>query len=161
MHQEGNGEDYCEIQPVKTYINIYVYINKVMSKKYIYACIRIPMEVLPDGKYEPCPEYVKIAFERCDELPSIDPLENNNLMAVLSSFVPANATEPVVQELIPNRNTKYNTTFKQRHRNTNRYSIKNRKTISLKIEDGLLNSLTPVRGESGQGDHTYPNSSSA
>lgn len=128
-----------------------------MSKKYIYACIRIPMEVLSDGKYEPCPEYVKIAFERCDELPCIDPLENNNLMAVLSSFVPvpASATEPVVQELIPKhmvkqsvRNAKYNSTFKQRQGNTNRYSVKNKKTISLKIEDGLLNSLTPVRGES-------------
>ena len=140
-----------------------------MSKKYIYACIRIPMEVLPDGKYEPCPEYVKITFERCDKLPSIDPLENNNLMAVLSSFVPvpADAHEPIVQALIPKhmlkqsvRNTKYNSTFKQRQGNTNRYSVKNKETISLKIEDGLLNSLKPVQGESGQGDHTYPNSSS-
>ena len=138
-----------------------------MSKKYIYACIRIPMEVLPDGKYEPCTEYVKIAFERCDELPSIDPLENNNLMAVLSSFLPEPAPAPVVQEHIPKhmvkqsaRNIKYNTTFKQRQGNVNRYSVKNTQTISLKIEDGLLNSLKPVQGESGQGDHTYPNSSS-
>jgi hypothetical protein len=132
-----------------------------MSKKYIYACIRIPMEVLPDGKYEPCTEYVKIAFERCDELPTKDPIENNNLMAVLSSFVPATATEPAVQELIPKhmakQNKKYNNTFKQRQVKNNRYSLKN---LSLKIEDGLLNSLTPVQGESGQGDHTYPNSSS-
>ena len=128
-----------------------------MSKKYIYACIRIPMEVLPDGKYEPCTEYVKIAFERCDELPTKDPIENNNLMAVLSSFLP----EPAVQEHIPKhmakQNKKYNNTFKQRQVKNNRYSLKN---ISLKIEDGLLNSLKPVQGESGQGDHTYPNSSS-
>ena len=128
-----------------------------MSKKYIYACIRIPMEVLPDGKYEPCTEYVKIAFERCDELPTKDPIENNNLMAVLSSFLP----EPAVQEQIPKhmakQNKKYNNTFKQRQVKNNRYSLKN---ISLKIEDGLLNSLKPVQGESGQGDHTYPNSSS-
>jgi hypothetical protein len=128
-----------------------------MSKKYIYACIRIPMEVLPDGKYEPCTEYVKIAFERCDELPTKDPLENNNLMAVLSSFLP----EPAVQEHIPKhmvkQNKKYNNTFKQRQVKNNRYSLKN---LSLKIEDGLLNSLIPVQGESGRGDHTYPNSSS-
>ena len=132
-----------------------------MSKKYIYACIRIPMEVLPDGKYEPCTEYVKIAFERCDELPTKDPLENNNLMAVLSSFVPATATEPAVQEHVPKnmvkQNAKYNTTFKQRQGKNNRYSIKN---FSLKIEDGLLNSLKPVQGESGSDAHTYPNSSS-
>ena len=132
-----------------------------MSKKYIYACIRIPMEVLPDGKYEPCTEYVKIAFERCDELPTKDPIENNNLMAVLSSFLPEPAPAPVVQEHIPkhmaNQNKKYNNTFKQRQVKNNRYSLKN---ISLKIEDGLLNSLKPVQGESGQGDHTYPNSSS-
>ena len=119
------------------------------------------MEVLPDGKYEPYTEYVKIAFERCDELPSIDPLENNNLMAVLSSFLPEPAPAPVVQEHIPKhmakQNKKYNNTFKQRQVKNNRYSIKN---FSLKIEDGLLNSLTPVQGESGQGDHTYPNSSS-
>ena len=115
------------------------------------------MEVLPDGKYEPCTEYVKIAFERCDELPTKDPIENNNLMAVLSSFLP----EPAVQEHIPKhmakQNKKYNNTFKQRQVKNNRYSLKN---ISLKIEDGLLNSLKPVQGESGQGDHTYPNSSS-
>jgi hypothetical protein len=117
------------------------------------------MEVLPDGKYEPCPEYVKIAFERCDELPTKDPLENNNLMAVLSSLVVA--PQPTVQEHVPKnmvkQNAKYNTTFKQRQGKNNRYSIKN---LSLKIEDGLLNSLKPVQGESGSDAHTYPNSSS-
>lgn len=127
-----------------------------MSKKYIYACIRIPMEVLPDDKYEPCLEYVKIAFERCDELPTKDPLENNNLMAVLSSFVPAPAPqpEPIVKDLIHKhmvkqsvRNTKYNSTFKRRQGNINRYSVKNKQTINLVLEDDLLNSLTPVQGE--------------
>ena len=129
-----------------------------MAKKYIYACIRVPMEVLPDGTYEPCSDYTKISFERCDELPNIGPLDNNNLAAVLSSFA--------VQELIPKhlvkrgtRNATYNSTFKLRQGKNNRYSVKNR-PISLEIGDGLLNSLTPVQGESGSGDHTYPNSSS-
>jgi hypothetical protein len=127
-----------------------------MSKKYIYACVRVPMEVMPDGKYEPCTDRMQITFERCDELPPvIDPLENNNLMAVLSSF-----TEP---ELIPKhlikhntRSAKYNRTFKQRQRNTNRFSVKN---FSLEITDDLRHSLTPLPGESAPDAHTYPNSS--
>jgi hypothetical protein len=129
-----------------------------MSKQYIYACIRIPMEVLTDGNYEPCPEYAKITFERCDELPTIGPLDNNNLKAVLSSFVSYNEP-PAIREpeiLIPKhllkqntRNTTtYNTTFKQRRGKVNRYSIKNRKTINLILEGDLLNSQTSVQVES-------------
>ena len=125
-----------------------------MSKKYIYACVRVPMEVMPDGKYEPCTDRMQIAFERCDELPPvIDPLENNNLMAVLSSF-----TESIPKHIIKysQRNTKCNRTFKQRQRNTNRFSVKN---LSLNITDDLRNSLTPLPGESAPDAHTYPNSS--
>ena len=132
-----------------------------MSKKYIYACIRVPMEVLPDGKYEPCTDRMQIAFERCDELPPvIDPLENNNLMAILNSFTPDPEPELIPKHLIKHsrRNTKCNRTFKRRQGNTHRYSVKN---FSLEITDDLRHSLTPVPGESAPDAHTYPNSSSA
>ena len=130
-----------------------------MSKKYIYACIRVPMEVMPDGKYEPCTDRMQIAFERCDELPPvIDPLENNNLMAVLSSFTPEPESIPKHIIKYSQRKTKCNRTFKQRQRNTNRYTVKN---FSLEITDDLRHSLTPLPGESAPDAHTYPNSSLA
>ena len=144
-----------------------------MSKKYINACIRIPMEVLPGGKYEPVTKYAKIFFERCDELPSIGPLDNHNLHSVLRSLVPEPGPELEVEseseleveseseneleveseseleiesesELeIESKPQIHNTTFKNRPgKLAHRYSIKNRKSISLKIEGGLLSSLT-------------------
>jgi hypothetical protein len=144
-----------------------------MSKKYINACIRIPMEVLPGGKYEPLTKYAKIFFERCDELPTIGPLDNHNLQSVLRSLVPEPGPELEVEskheseleveseseleveseselevesesELeIESKPQIHNTTFKNRQgKLAHRYSIKNRKSISLKIEGGLLSSLT-------------------
>ena len=152
-----------------------------MSKKYINACIRIPMEVLPGGKYEPVTKYAKIFFERCDELPTIGPLDNHNLQSVLRSLVPEAGPELEVEseseleveseseneleveseseleieseseleiesesELeIESKPQIHNTTFKNRPgKLAHRYSIKNRKSISLKIEGGLLSSLT-------------------
>lgn len=160
-----------------------------MSKKYINACIRIPMEVLPGGKYEPLTKYAKIFFERCDELPTIGPLDNHNLHSVLRSLVPdpepeldveskpesepeseleveseselePDSTTESEQELESESEPEYekesesnsepeieskprNTTFKNRPgKVAHRYSIKNRQSISLKIEDGLLSSLT-------------------
>ena len=154
-----------------------------MSKKYINACIRIPMEVLPGGKYEPLTKYAKIFFERCDELPTIGPLDNHNLHSVLRSLVPEPEPELEVEskhesesesesekesepeselevesesesepesekesesEQEPEIESKpRNTTFKNRPgKVAHRYSIKNRQSINLKIEDGLLSSLT-------------------
>lgn len=154
-----------------------------MSKKYINACIRIPMEVLPGGKYEPLTKYAKIFFERCDELPTIGPLDNHNLQSVLRSL--GSIPEPELEveskheselevesekesepeseleveseseskpesekesesEQEPEIESKpRNTTFKNRPgKVAHRYSIKNRQSINLKIEDGLLSSLT-------------------
>ena len=154
-----------------------------MSKKYINACIRIPMEVLPSGKYEPLTKYAKIFFERCDELPTIGPLDNHNLHSVLRSLVPepeldveskpeSEAESEAKSELEHDSTTESeqeqesesepesekelesdsepeieskprNTTFKNRPgKVAHRYSIKNRQSINLKIEDGLLSSLT-------------------
>jgi hypothetical protein len=128
-----------------------------MLKMYIYACIRIPMEVLPGGKYEPLTNHAKIFFERCDELPTIGPLDNHNLQSVLRSLVPEPESEKepdleVESEQEQEQHSESdkaepkNTTFKNRPgKIANRYSVKNRKSISLKIEGGLLSSLTSAR----------------
>ena len=130
-----------------------------MSEIYIYACIRIPMEVLPGGKYEPLTKYAKIFFERCDELPTIGPLDNHNLQSVLRSLVPEPEPEPGVESEAESEveseaeseaepepeivSQPKNTTFKNRpSKLANRYSVKNRQSISLKIEGDLLSSLT-------------------
>lgn len=116
------------------------------------------MEVLPDGNYEPYPDHVKISFERCDELPTIDPLENNNLETVLSAFMEYPITELIPKSTVKQsrRNTTCNTTFKHRRGKGNSYS---RKSISLEIADDLQNSLKPVQGELVLDDHICVNSS--
>jgi len=40
-----------------------------MEKKYIFANIRIPIEVKTNGSIEPLKEYIAIDFIRCNELP--------------------------------------------------------------------------------------------
>jgi hypothetical protein len=169
------------------------------------------MEVLPGGKYEPLTKYAKIFFERCDELPTIGPLDNHNLQSVLRSLVPEPGPELEVESKQESESKSeseneleveseseneseneleieseneleveseseleieseseleveseseleieseseleaeskpqiHNTTFKNRPgKLAHRYSIKNRKSISLKIEGGLLSSLT-------------------
>lgn len=40
-----------------------------MEKKYLFANIRIPIEVKPNGSIEPLKEYISIDFLKCNELP--------------------------------------------------------------------------------------------
>ena len=123
-----------------------------MPKKYIYACIRLPMEVCPDGRYEPCNEYTEVSFEKCDKLPEKSSTGNYNLDAILSAF---NRENPELEEddeeeeaEVPNivltkdeikTNNKHKknrtTTFKNRKGIANRYSTKNRKSIELDVGD--------------------------
>ena len=109
------------------------------------------MEVLPGGKYEPLTKYAKIFFERCDELPTVGPLDNHNLQSVLRSLVPEPEVDSEVESEVESEaepepeivSKPKNTTFKNRpNKLANRYSIKNRKSISLKIAGDLLSSLT-------------------
>ena len=110
-----------------------------MSKKYIYACIRLPMEVCPDGHYEPCNEYTEVHFEKCDKLPEKSSSGEYNLDAILSAFNQAN--EPLIISLTKDeikQNTRHNSrftnTFKNRRGNANRYSAKNRRAISINTQ---------------------------
>jgi len=38
-------------------------------KKYVYAIIKIPLEITGEDNYEPLTDYSVISFEECDELP--------------------------------------------------------------------------------------------
>jgi hypothetical protein len=40
-----------------------------MEKKFLFANIRIPIEVKPNGSIEPLKEYISIDFVKCNELP--------------------------------------------------------------------------------------------
>ena len=40
-----------------------------MEKKYLFANIRIPIEVKTNGSIEPLKEYISIDFVKCNELP--------------------------------------------------------------------------------------------
>ena len=110
-----------------------------MSKKYIYACIRVPMEVCPDGSYEPCNEYAEVTFEKCDKLPDEPTTNDYNLDALLSAFnINSDHAEPISLTLTKEeikRNTRSHrnltNTFKNRRGKANRYSAKNRKSIVL------------------------------
>jgi hypothetical protein len=97
------------------------------------------MEVCPNGKYEPCTEYMKLEFERCEQLPEKSPLDQHNLAAILKTFEPESEPEQKMTVVVPKmrKHTALNNTFKNRVGKTNRYS---RKSISLNIGDDLLSS---------------------
>lgn len=37
--------------------------------RYVYACVRVPIEIAPDGRQIPHNNHMCITFEDCDELP--------------------------------------------------------------------------------------------
>lgn len=53
----------------KNDINIFFKIYLDMEKKYLFANIRIPIEVKTNGSIEPLKEYISIDFVKCNELP--------------------------------------------------------------------------------------------
>jgi len=50
-----------------------------MQTKYIYANIKIPIEIKEDGKIEPLREYIDIEFSKCEELPEKKKTEIHSL----------------------------------------------------------------------------------
>lgn len=107
-----------------------------MSKKYIYACIRIPIEISENGHHITYNDHAKVDFEKCDELPPKSDLGKFDLEDIFKGF-----TEPEpVRELDPEpiREQEYilkseikttkrpiqNSTFKQRTMTSSRYSQK-------------------------------------
>jgi hypothetical protein len=54
--------------------------------KYIFVCIRIPMKLFQDGKYELRNDLANIEFEDCSELPGKGNLDECNLNSVFNNF---------------------------------------------------------------------------
>ena len=70
----------------------------VMS--YVMACIRLPLEVFPDGTYKPMNDLANIIFEKCDILPVSSNMSSINLADIFrKAIVPDEAPEH--QEEIP------------------------------------------------------------
>ena len=53
-------------------------------KKYLYANIRIPVEVQEDGSFIHLQEYAVVEFSKCDKLPELNPEPTNNLSSFLN-----------------------------------------------------------------------------
>jgi hypothetical protein len=48
-------------------------------KKYIYANIKLPIEITKNGPINPMTEYIQIDFSNCDELPPKQDTDTNQL----------------------------------------------------------------------------------
>ena len=48
-------------------------------KKYIYANIKLPIEITKNGPINPMTEYIQIDFSNCDELPAKQDTDTNQL----------------------------------------------------------------------------------
>jgi hypothetical protein len=66
------------------------------NDKYIIACIRIPMKIFENSKYEMQKDLANIQFEDCNELPEKGNLEECNLSSIFDKFYvnETNAVQP-------------------------------------------------------------------
>jgi len=71
------------------------------NDKYIIACIRIPMKIFEDGKYEMQKDLANIQFEDCNELPEKGNLEECNLSSIFDKFYvnETKAEQPNINEI--------------------------------------------------------------
>jgi len=121
-----------------------------MSKKYIYACIRIPIEIAENGHHITYNDHAKVDFEKCDELPPKSDLGKFDLEDIFKGFKepepvreldpePEPEPEPIKEpepepikeqeyilksEIKTNKRPIQNSTFKQRQMTSSRYSQK-------------------------------------
>jgi hypothetical protein len=64
------------------------------KQKYVMACIRLPLEVFENGKYDVKNENVSISFEKCHELPPKKDLGEYNLHTIFQSLHIQEELEP-------------------------------------------------------------------
>ncbi len=56
------------------------------QKKYVYACIRIPIEIKTDGHHITYNDHAKIDFEKCSELPPKSNLGKYDLAEIFENM---------------------------------------------------------------------------
>ena len=119
------------------------------KQKYVMACIRLPLEVFENGKYDVKNENVSISFEKCHELPPKKDLGEYNLHTIFQSLyiqeelepdsppteepepTPTEEPEPTIFiniEEIPKkrREPSKNSSFKNRNNPSHRFTSRNR-----------------------------------
>ena len=114
------------------------------KQKYVMACIRLPLEVFENGKYDVKNENVSISFEKCHELPPKKDLGEYNLHTIFQSLhiqeelepdspdsPPTEEPEPTIfinKEEVPKkrREPSKNSSFKNRNNPSHRFTSRNR-----------------------------------
>lgn len=118
------------------------------TKKYVYACIRIPIEIKADGHHITYNDHAKVDFEKCDELPPKSNLGKYDLAEIFkkmsqsepaaappisTSQPPPASQDPVVlhSEIKTSKSPMKNSSFKNRQStSSSKYSQKNRSYLS-------------------------------
>lgn len=109
------------------------------NKKYIYACIRIPIEIEENGHHITYNDHAKVDFEKCDELPPKSNLGKFDLQEIFEQLsikpvptVPTGPIETIISvlqsEIKTAKSPMKNSSFKNRQ-SSSRYSQKNRPLI--------------------------------
>ena len=62
---------------------------------YIYANIRLPIEIYPNGKYNIHDNRIQIEFENCNELPPISQEKNETIMEKIQSIISNNGEQKI------------------------------------------------------------------
>ena len=106
------------------------------NKKYIYACIRIPIEISENGHHITYNDHTQVDFEKCDELPPKCNLGKFNLQDIFEQLsVKPGPIETIVSvlqsEIKTVKSPMKNSSFKNRKSSSSRYSQKNRPSPSI------------------------------
>ena len=102
--------------------------SNYMSKKYIYACVRIPIELSENGHHITYNDHAKVEFEKCDELPPKSNLGKYNYKDIFEKMHVKEIEEPIMvlqADIKTDKLPMKNSTFKNREVSS-KYSQKNR-----------------------------------
>lgn len=75
-------------------------MNESNKDRYVIACIRIPMKIFENGKYEMQKNLANIQFEDCNQLPEKGNLDECNLSSIFEKFYVNETNEPTINETI-------------------------------------------------------------
>jgi hypothetical protein len=111
-----------------------------MSSRYVYICVRTPIEIKPDGERITHNEYTQVDFEECAELPALadidvtqafhdyleKPIATQQEQTLAHTQEPEPAVEPIVlkSEIKDKRAPLQNCTFKNKSSSSSKHSRK-------------------------------------
>jgi hypothetical protein len=75
-------------------------MNESNKDRYVIACIRIPMKIFENGKYEMQKNLANIQFEDCNQLPEKGNLDECNLSSIFEKFYVNETNDPTINETI-------------------------------------------------------------